>query len=96
MVSLESLGYTQFYGLSPSIDFFKDTHIDPTKDERPLNILLAECADLRHLMKSLADMLLKLDKKREHPINVYLQERNLENLCRALLFLTITCETAIA
>jgi dynein assembly factor 3, axonemal len=96
MATFESLGYTQFYGLTPSIDFFKDSHIDPTKDEGPLNVLLADCADLRHLMKSLADLLLKLKEKREHPINIYIQERHLENLCRAMLFLTITCETAIA
>jgi hypothetical protein len=47
-------------------------------------------------MKSLADMLVRMESKREHPLNIYVQERHLENLCRAMLFLTITCETAIA
>jgi hypothetical protein len=71
-MAYESLGFTQFYGLTPSIDFLKDTHIDATKDDKELNVLLSECGDLRHVMKTLSDLILKLDKKRQHPINIYI------------------------
>jgi hypothetical protein len=38
---------------------------------------------------------LKEKKAREHKINIYLHEKNLECLARALLFLTLICETSL-
>jgi len=46
-------------------------------------------------MKSLSDVL-PIKKPREHPINIYLHEKNFESLARALLFLTIMNETTLA
>jgi dynein assembly factor 3 len=41
-------------------------------------------------------MVPKLEKKRENPINIYLHEKDLECLCRALLLLTVICETQLS
>ena len=89
----ESLGFTTHYGLTPCIDFFAKSDINLNTDDRPINVLVSECGDIRHILKSICDNLLTLEKKRENPINIYVHEKDLENLCRALLLLTVMCET---
>ena len=95
----EAIGFVSFYGLTPCIDVLKDSHLDVNKDDQDINMLISECADIRHVLKTLADLLpldgLK-DGQREHNINIYLHEKNLENLARALLFLTLLCETSFS
>jgi hypothetical protein len=44
------------------------------KDERDLNFLVSETADLRHIMKSLSDIL-PLKKNRVHQLNFYMHEK---------------------
>lgn len=51
----EAIGFISFYGLTPSIDFFKGTGISLEEDDRELNVLMSDCADIRHVMKSLCD-----------------------------------------
>lgn len=46
-------------------------------------------------MKSLAESL-PLKEKRRQPLNIYIHERQKENICRDLLFLTLMCETQMA
>ena len=53
---MEALGFVQFWGFSPAINFFQDSQIDPVKDDRDINVLVSECADIRHILKSLADV----------------------------------------
>jgi len=53
---MEALGFTSFWGFSPAIDFSKGTTIE-LDSEKELNILISECADIRHLLKTLADNL---------------------------------------
>ena len=52
---VEAVGWISFYGLSPAIDFFKYTGIDPCDDDREINVLLSDCADLRHIFRSITD-----------------------------------------
>jgi hypothetical protein len=59
-----------------------------------MNYLLSETADLRHVMKTISD-LLPLKQPREHKINIYLHEKELGCLARDLIFLTIMCETSL-
>ena len=89
---MEALGYVPFWGFSPAINFFSGTDIDINKDDKEINVLLSECADIRHILKSLSDIL-PLERQREHHINIYIHEKWKENLCRALLFFTIICES---
>jgi len=89
---MEALGFVAFWGFSPSINFFKGTPFSAQSDHE-LNVLLSECADLRHLLRTLAE---SIPAEREQPINMYLHERQKENLCRALLFLTLICETQMS
>lgn len=57
--------------------------------------MISECADVRHILKTLADGL-PLKQNRQHKLNIYLHEKQKENLCRDLLFLTLICETEIS
>ena len=91
---VEAIGWISFYGLTPAIDFFRNTGIDPNEDDRELNVLLSDCADLRHILKSLGDHIPLSKGKREHKLNIWIHERNLENIARDLLFLTLICETS--
>ena len=60
-MSSMAVGMIAFYGLTPSINFFEKAGIDPTeqdeKDDREINILLSECGDIRHILKSICDIL---------------------------------------
>jgi hypothetical protein len=53
---MEALGFVAFWGFSPGINFFKGTPYTLETDEE-LNILISECTDLRHLMKTLVESL---------------------------------------
>lgn len=92
----ESIGWISLYGNSPSINFFQDSGVDPAEDDRDLNVLLSEVGDIRHIMKSLSDVLPTLRGPKEKTINIYLHDKQYEVLARALLFLTLICETSLA
>jgi len=92
---MEAIGHLQLYGLTPCINFFDKSGLDLEADDRDLNILVSETADLRHVMKSLADVC-PLKKARQHKLNIYLHEKNFECLARDLLFLTLFCETGLS
>jgi len=53
---MEALGFISLWGFTPSIDLFKGTSQSINGDE-DLNILISECADIRHILKSLSDNL---------------------------------------
>jgi len=58
-------------------------------------VLISECADIRHLLRSLSENL-PLDQQRKHNLNIYIHEKQKEVLARDLLFLTLICETGIS
>lgn len=93
---MEAVGFIPFWGFTPAIDFFQNTGIDPEQDNQDLNIFLSDCADLRHVLKSIADSINEQNPPRKHKMNIYIHERQKENLCRALVFLTLICETGIS
>lgn len=93
---MEALGFIPFWGFTPAIDFFQNTQIDPSKDDRDLNIFISECADIRHVLKSLSDTLNEQIPPRKHKLNIYIHEKQRENICRDILFLTLICETGIS
>lgn len=93
---MEALGFISFWGFTPSIDFFKNTPHSPLGikcEEQDLNILLSECADIRHILKTLSDNLpLPNGSRRKGAINIYIHEKQYENICRDILLLTVLCE----
>jgi hypothetical protein len=92
---MEALGFISLWGFTPSIDFLTGTPhtISDSEEEKPLNVLLSECADVRHVLRTLSDNLPTKDgKQRSGPINIYIHEKQKENLCRDILFLTLMCE----
>lgn len=95
MDKIEALGFKSYYGLSPSINVFKptpDVTINVNDDSEPINVLISDCSDIRHILKSCSESL-HPGTNRTNPINFYIHETDPENLCRDLLFLTIICET---
>jgi dynein assembly factor 3 len=98
MDKLEALGFKSFYGQSPSINVFKpspDIVLNVNDDSEEINILVSDCSDIRHILKSCSESL-HPGTKRENPINFYIHETDPENLARDLLFLTIICETQLS
>ena len=71
----ESIGWISLYGNSPSINFFQDSGVDPAEDDRDLNVLLSEVGDIRHIMKSLSDVLPTLRGPKEKTINIDMTPR---------------------
>ena len=59
-------------------------------------MLLSEVADIRHILKTLSDALPLPNGPRQHTLNIYIHDKQLEVLARALLFLTLFCETGYA
>jgi dynein assembly factor 3, axonemal len=105
---MEALGFITYWGFTPSIDFFKGTTLelsssrkDPViaqdEDSRDLNILISECGDIRHLMRTLAENLPTREGiKRTGTLNIYIHEKQRECLCRDILFLTLICEKQLS
>ena len=105
---MEALGFISFWGFTPSIDFFQGTGVslssqrkDPVlaadEDSTDINVLLSECGDIRHLLRTLSENLPTRDgKPRKGTVHIYLHEKQKENLCRALLFLTLICERQLS
>ena len=56
MAAASSIGFMAFYGLSPSINFFEESAIDVADDTEPINVLLSQVRDIRHILKSIADV----------------------------------------
>ena len=56
---MEALGFISLWGFTPSIDFISGTphSITDSDEEQPLNVLLSECADVRHILRTLSDNL---------------------------------------
>lgn len=60
---MEALGFVPFWGFSPPVNFFKGTSFDvrDTANQSALstitevNVLISECTDLRHLLKTIAE-----------------------------------------
>lgn len=59
-----------------------------------MNFLVSECADIRHIMKSVSDCV-PMKQARQHKLNIYVHEKEYGCLARALIFLTIMCETSL-
>ena len=87
---MEAVGFISLWGFTPSIDFFKGTP-HKYKSENDLNVLISECADIRHIMRSLSDNLQE-GGIRDGTLNIYIHEKQKENICRDILFLTVICE----
>lgn len=57
-MSYTAIGFIPFYGMTPSINWFERSEIDfANQDDKDINVLLSEVADIRHILKSLSDVL---------------------------------------
>jgi dynein assembly factor 3 len=87
-----------YWGYTPAINCFANVDfVDPTKDDKPINVLISEgSGDMRHLLKSLSDILPNIKEPRRHPINLYIHDTSKPNLARHVLLLTLLCETGMS
>ena len=90
---MEALGFISLWGFTPSIDFFRGTSLTFDTDQDQ-HVLISECADVRHLLRTISENLPEggFASPRQGVLHLYIHEKQKENLCRDLLFLTLICE----
>jgi hypothetical protein len=90
---MESLGFIDFWGHTPAVDFLED---DDGKGRslklETTNVLLNQTSDIRHILKSLPD---HCTSKRNGALNIYIREKSLENIARCILLLIVLQNTQI-
>jgi len=76
----EAIGFIQFYGNTPAINFLEDescnSHINPflkilVLNKEEINIFMSAASDLRHMMKTLFEIVTN-EKWKDKKINVTL------------------------
>jgi len=87
----EAIGFVQYYGNTPAIDFLEDSSLK-TKDQ--VNVLLCGTSDIRHILLSLHNICLD-EAWQNKELNVYFHEENKENVARALLLFHILNMTEV-
>ena len=85
MEVLNQIGHLQYWGISPAINFLRDT--DPTPE--PVRVLMTGCSDIRHILKTVSDVCTLHQFK---TIEIYFHETQKEILCRLFLFLHVIHE----
>ena len=72
---MEALGFISLWGFTPAIDFLKGT-THSINDNEDLNVLVSECADIRHVLRTISDNLPTANgQPRQGTINIYLHEK---------------------
>ena len=88
---LNSIGFVNFWGVTPFINLFEteDELIKKTTINEPVNVLISNSNDLRHFIYTIYKLFVSQKEKgtEYRPINFYIHEDHLEVLCRDLLFL---------
>ena len=88
---LNSIGFVNFWGVTPYINLFEteDELIKNVSVKDPVNVLISNSNDLRHFIFTVYKLFVSQKEKGTNyrPINFYIHEDHLEVLCRDLLFL---------
>ncbi|KAI8902099.1 hypothetical protein BC833DRAFT_617068 [Globomyces pollinis-pini] len=90
----DGIGSTSLWGFSSALDLI-DLHgtcqddVTEPNESRPWNILLANTADLRHVLKTVSG----LNRNSNRPIHFYIIESQATNIARHILFLSIIFDT---
>jgi hypothetical protein len=71
---MEALGFIAYWGFTPSINFFTGTQVSLDDDSQEINVLVSECSDMRHILRSLAESL-PLESVRQKKINIFIHEK---------------------
>lgn len=87
---LNSIGFVNFWGVTPFMNLF-ETEKDILETDKPVNVLLSNTNDLRHIIYTIYKLFIDLkEKDKAFPlINFYIHERHTEVLCRDLLLVHI-------
>lgn len=51
----EAIGFVPFWGFTPALNLLNGTGFSLENDDQEINILISECADIRHILKTLAE-----------------------------------------
>ena len=87
MEILNSIGFCNFWGVTPFINLFETGKELKEPSTKEINVLLSNSNDLRHIIFTLYNLFISQNKKKvKYPlINFYIHETHKENLCRNLL-----------
>jgi len=92
METLNSIGFVNFWGVTPAMNILKYSDI---KNKTNINILISNTNDIRHILKTVSKSLENINStdtnlsNLQPYINFYFLESCKENLTRAILFLHI-------
>jgi dynein assembly factor 3, axonemal len=102
METLNSIGFTNFWGVTPAYDILNKEYQNLLNDEE-INIILTNTNDIRHILKTVSNTFEKISKensinnKEKLPqINFYFYETFKENLCRSILFFHLIHDRSIS
>nr|WCI13723.1 dynein axonemal assembly factor 3-like protein [Scolopendra mutilans] len=95
---MNGFGAITWWGFSPALDLQKEINsaketneLHSSEPAQDVNILIIGAADLRHVLKTLADA----NKHKSRKLNIYIIENNIEVFCRQMLFLKLLSEPAM-
>ena len=103
-VNMDPTGSHNFHGISPSFDAqqiyrttFGASSSSPTStssstSSNPLNILLVQPGDIRHVIKTVAQRLRHSSAASARPLHFYIHERSPEAIARHLLLLSVATD----
>ena len=101
---MDPTGSHNFHGISPSFDaqqiyrtVFGASSSPPsssssTLKQQPLNILLVQPGDIRHVIKTVAQRLRHSSASSARPLHFYIHERSPEAIARHLLLLSVATD----
>ena len=94
MEILNSIGFCNFWGVTPFINLFETGKELKDPSTKEINVLLSNSNDLRHIIFTLYNLFISQNKKKvKYPlINFYIHETHKENLCRNLLLFHLICD----
>jgi len=104
METLNSIGFTNFWGVTPAYDILNKEYENLLKNEE-INIFITNTNDIRHILKTVSNTFEKFSKEKEKficpneklpIINIYFYETFKENLCRSILFFHIIHDRSIS
>ena len=101
METLNSIGFCNFYRVTPAYNILKNEVSDVSTDNKTeINILLSNTNDIRHILKTLSNTFEKRStlsiEASSLSINFYQYETFKENLARTILFMHIIHDLAVS
>ena len=94
METLNSIGFVNFWGMTPAFDILNNEY-DSTK--KSINTLISNSNDIRHILKTISNSYEKKDNFQQNTnLNFYVYETFKENHARTILLFHILHDRSVA